>query len=208
MKVKVCGITSREDALAAVGEGVDVLGFNFHHQSPRYVDPERAREIISCLPPFVVSVGLFVNIPEPGEVDRIARVASVRVLQLHGDESPEFCQELSSWPVIKVFRISADSPPGDFERYPVSAFLLDTRDENVFGGTGRTFDWSIAARLRAVRPIILAGGLKPHNVAQAIRAVRPYAVDVCGGVERAPGSKDPAKLHAFMKEVNHACENL
>ncbi len=203
MKVKVCGITSLEDALAAVSEGVDALGFNFYPSSPRYVDPERVRGIVSRLPPFVVSVGLFVNVPEPREVERIARAASVQVLQLHGDETPEFCGELSAWPLVKVLRIGEGSIPGGFERYPVSAFLLDTRDDNLFGGTGRTFDWSLAAQIHKVRPIILAGGLKPQNVARAIRAVRPYAVDVCSGVEAEPGKKDHRKLKALFDNIRH-----
>jgi len=208
VKVKVCGITSLEDALAAAGEGVDALGFNFYPPSPRYVDPETVRGIIAHLPPFVARVGLFVNVPEPREVDRIARAATVQVLQLHGDETPEYCRELSAWPLVKVLRIGEGSVPGGFERYPVSAFLLDARDENLFGGTGRTFDWGLAAQVHRLRPIILAGGLNPRNVADAIRTVRPYAVDVCSGVERSPGKKDPSELRAFMREVNHACENL
>lgn len=208
MKVKVCGITTKEDALAAVGEGADALGFNFYSPSPRCVDPESARAIISQLPPFVVAVGLFVNVPDPREVEKIARAASVAALQLHGDESPDYCAELSGWPLIKALHVGAGSIPEGFERYPVSAFLLDTLDENLFGGTGRTFDWGIAAQIHRVRPLILAGGLKPQNVALAIRTVRPYAVDVCSGVERSPGKKDRAKLHAFMREVSHACEDL
>ncbi len=208
MKVKVCGITTREDALAAVGEGADALGFNFYPPSPRCIDPESARAIISLLPPFVVTVGLFVNVPDPREVEKIARAASVAALQLHGDETPEYCADLSGWPLIKALHVGPGSIPEGFERYPVSAFLLDTLDENLFGGTGRTFDWGIAAQIHRVRPVILAGGLKPQNVAQAIRTVRPYAVDVCSGVERSPGKKDPAKLHAFMREVSHACKDL
>ncbi len=208
MKVKVCGITTWEDALAAVGEGVDALGFNFHPSSPRYIDPERACRIISRLPPFVVSVGLFVNIAVPGEVNRIACEAGVQVLQLHGDETPEFCRELTGWPLIKALRVGAGPIREDLNQYPVSAFLLDTHDESFFGGTGKSFDWGLAAQIRRTHPIILAGGLKPHNVAQAIRVVRPYAVDVCSGVELSPGKKDGARLHAFMREVCNASQNL
>lgn len=208
MKVKVCGITTLEDALAAVGEGIDALGFNFLAGSARYIEPMAVLKIASRLPPFVIRVGLFVNVPDPREVEETARAAAIQVLQLHGDESPEFCEKLSGWPLIKAFRIGTDRLPEGLDKYPVSAFLLDTRDESRFGGTGRSFDWTLATGIRRVRPIILAGGLNPHNVAQAIRTVRPYAVDVCSGVEQSPGKKDAFKLRAFMKEVSHACENL
>jgi phosphoribosylanthranilate isomerase len=208
MRVKVCGITSLEDALSAAGEGVDALGFNFYPSSPRYIDPMAAREIISRMLPFVAAVGLFVNVSEPVEVARLAREAGVQTLQLHGDETPDYCHKLAGWPLIKALRVDGRLSSVDFERYPVSAFLLDAHDEGLWGGTGRAFDWSLATEIRGVRPIILAGGLKPENVAQAIRIVRPYAVDVCTGVEASPGRKDKARLRAFMSEVRHASKNL
>ncbi len=207
MKVKVCGITTSEDALAAVSEGVDALGFNFFAGSPRCVAPDAVLRIVSRLPPFVVRVGVFVNVPDTREVEETARAAAIQVLQLHGDESPQYCGKLSAWPLIKALRIGAGTLPEGLERFPVSAFLLDVRDDDLFGGTGKSFDWELASRIGRERPVILAGGLNPRNVARAIRTVRPYAVDVCSGVEQSPGKKDIAKVHEFMREVRHAREN-
>lgn len=208
MRVKVCGITTWEDALAAVDAGVDALGFNFYRPSPRYIDPDSARCIISRLPPFVVPVGLFVNVTAPEEVDKTARAARVQVLQLHGDEPPDYCRALADWPLIKALRVGPDPIRIDFDRYPVSAFLLDSLDEILWGGTGKAFEWQLAAELRRDHPIILSGGLRPENVARAIRTVRPFAVDVCSGVEHSPGRKDAARLRAFMCEVNNASQSL
>ena len=208
MRVKVCGITSYEDAAMALDQGVDVLGFNFFAKSSRYIDPLAARSIIQRLPPFVTAVGLFVNQPEAGDVAEAAQEAGVRVLQLHGDESPEYCRRLSSWTVIKVLRLDGRGVTEDLGEYSVQAFLLDSRDDDRFGGTGLRFDWSLVEPVRAFGPIILAGGLKPENVAEAIRSVRPYGVDVCSGVESVPGRKDKGKLAAFMKEVRNACKDL
>jgi phosphoribosylanthranilate isomerase len=208
VRVKVCGITSYEDAAMALDQGIDVLGFNFFVKSSRYIDPLAARSIIQRLPPFVTAVGLFVNQPEAGDVAKAAQEAGVRVLQLHGDESPEYCRRLSSWTVIKVLRLDGRGVTEDLGEYSVQAFLLDSRDDDRFGGTGLRFDWSLVEPVRAFGPVILAGGLKPENVAEAIRSVRPYAVDVCSGVESVPGRKDKGKLAAFMKEVRNACEDL
>lgn len=208
MKVKVCGITTLEDALSAAGEGVDALGFNFYPSSPRYIDPAAARDIIARVPPFMAAVGLFVNVSDPEEVTRQARRAGVQALQLHGDETPDYCRKLAGWPLIKAVRVDGRLNAADLEVYPVSAFLLDAYDNGLCGGTGRAFDWNLAADLCGKRTIILAGGLKPENVAQAIRTVRPYAVDVCSGVEAGPGRKDAGRLRAFMSEVRHASQNL
>jgi phosphoribosylanthranilate isomerase len=208
MKVKVCGITTLEDALSAAGEGVDALGFNFYPSSPRYIDPAAARDIIARVPPFMAAVGLFVNVSDPEEVTRQARRAGVQALQLHGDETPDYCRKLAGWPLIKAVRVDGRLSAADLEGYPVSAFLLDAYDNGLWGGTGRAFDWNLAADLCGKRTIILAGGLKPENVAQAIRTVRPYAVDVCSGVEAGPGRKDAGRLRAFMSEVRHASQNL
>jgi phosphoribosylanthranilate isomerase len=208
VKVKVCGITNPDDALEAVEEGVDALGFNFYPSSPRHIDPGEARGIISRLPPFVVTVGLFVNVADPRDVDRTARAAGVQVLQLHGDETPDYCLRLSGWTLIKALRVGPGPIREEPDQYPVSALLLDAHDESLFGGTGKVFDWSLATRVRGSRPIILAGGLNPENVARAIRTVHPYAVDVCSGVERSPGRKDAARLRAFMSEVRNASQNF
>lgn len=206
MKVKICGITCAEDALAAVAAGADALGFNFCPASPRYLDPRNARDIVRGLPPFVTAVGVFVDVVSPEEVRRIARLSGVSVLQLHGEESPDYCRRLrGSYPLIKALRLGGRLNRQTLGEYPVQAFLLDTYDETRRGGTGKTFDWSLAGSLADLRPIILAGGLTPDNVAAAVRAVRPYAVDVCSGVEARPGKKDPEKLARFVEEVRRAC---
>ncbi len=204
MKVKICGITCYEDAAMALDLGVDALGFNFYPSSPRYIDPAAARSIIRRMPPFTTAVGLFVNVPEPGDVAETARLAGVQVIQLHGDESPDYCHRLADWTLIKAIRIGPDPLREDPDTYPVQAILLDVRDEGLFGGTGRSFDWSLARKIERTRPIILAGGLRPDNVREAIRAVWPYAVDVCSGVESVPGKKDAGKLTVFMNEVRNA----
>ena len=201
MKVKICGITRYEDAMMALEAGADALGFNFFTPSPRYIDPVKAGEIIRRLPPFAITVGLFVNVSQPEQVIETARGAGIQLIQLHGDESPEYCSRLCGWPLIKVLRIGSDPVREDLDRYPVRAFLLDVKDDTLFGGTGTSFEWDLVQNLDRKRPLILAGGLRPGNVRRAIQAVRPYAIDVCSGVEQQPGIKDRAKLEALMNEV-------
>lgn len=203
VKVKICGITCFEDAIMALDAGADALGFNFYPSSPRYIDPAEANAIIRRLPPLAVTVGLFVNVERPEKVAVTARAAGVQVLQLHGDESPEYCRELSDWPLIKVLRIGEEEIREDLDLYPVRAFLLDVRDDRLFGGTGLSFDWNLAKGIDRKRPVILAGGLRKENVKAAIEAVRPYAIDLCSGVESRPGKKDPEKLKSFMDEVRN-----
>jgi phosphoribosylanthranilate isomerase len=202
-RVKVCGITNLEDALMACDAGADALGFNFHPQSPRYLAPAEAAKIAKHVPPFVACVGVFVNIEEPNEVDRMAKLAGVGVLQLHGNEMPSYSRILCEhWKVIKALHMSGTGAL-NFE-YPAHAILLDTADSGVYGGTGRAFDWDLCRRLQTGRTLILAGGLNAGNVALAIRTVQPYAVDVCSGVESGPGEKDALKLAEFMREVRNA----
>jgi phosphoribosylanthranilate isomerase len=208
MKVKVCGITNYEDAVLALDEGVDALGFNFFPRSARYIRPEDARAIIRRMPPFATAVGLFVNVAEPQEVSAAARIAGVRVVQLHGDETPEYCRALAEWTLIKAVRVGDSGIPSGLEEYPVQAFLLDAKDDVLFGGTGKSFDWNLLRDMQRMRPIILAGGLRPENVREAIRVVAAYAVDVCSGVESAPGKKDAARLRQFMNEVRHVDSEL
>ncbi len=203
MKVKVCGLTSFEDASLALDQGVDVLGFNFYPRSPRYIAPTTARKIVRRLPPFALTVGLFVNESSPAVLAEAARCAGVQILQLHGDEPADYCRQLSEWTVIKAVRIGKGFSHESVADYPVQAFLLDAKDDVLFGGTGKTFDWRIAQTLRNLHPIILAGGLHAGNVGEAIRMVRPYGVDVCSGVESSPGRKDPARLKEFMDEVRN-----
>ena len=203
MKVKICGITNYEDAAMIVDHGADALGFNFFPKSPRYIDPEEARKIIRRIPPFVTAVGLFVNETDQAQVAMIARSAGVQVLQFHGNETPEYCRGMSDWPLIKALRIGENGIQEDPEAYPVQAFLLDAKDDILFGGTGKPFDWSLAKNIKRVRPIILAGGLTPDNVQEAIQVVDPYAVDVCSGVESAPGKKSAKKVMELMNEVRN-----
>jgi phosphoribosylanthranilate isomerase len=195
VKVKICGITRLEDALLAAQLGADALGFNFWPGSKRYIDPGAARAIIDRLPPFVTAVGLFVNQP-PTHVLATAAQSGVTIVQLHGDEPPQDCNGYPI-PVVKAFRIDGSARLAELDRYRVRAFLLDAPCAG-FGGSGAVFDWALARQVTAQRPIILAGGLTPENVAEAVRTVRPWAVDVASGVELSPGVKDPDKLARFI----------
>ncbi len=201
VKVKICGITRLEDALVAVHLGADALGFNFWPGSKRYVNPAAAWEIVRRLPPLVTPVGVFVNQPE-SEMIGIAKETGMRVLQLHGDEPPDLCARLP-FPVVKAIRVDAVKTLAALASYEVAAFLLDTPTRG-YGGSGTPFDWSLAEGVSEIAPIILAGGLTPENVAQAIATVKPYAVDVASGVESAPGVKDQDKMARFIQAVRSA----
>ncbi|MBT1071178.1 phosphoribosylanthranilate isomerase [Pelotalea chapellei] len=202
MKIKICGITNLEDALTAVQAGADALGFVFCSASPRNVTPDQAAGIIRQLPPFVQTVGLFVN-AELAIVNNTADHCGLDIIQLHGEESPDFCAAVKRR-VIKAFRVKDASSLESMESYPTAAYLLDAWSPVAHGGTGHSFNWEIAAAAAARLPIILAGGLTPDNVAAAVRQVRPYAVDVSSGVETAPGIKDPAKVREFIKKAREA----
>jgi phosphoribosylanthranilate isomerase len=199
MIVKICGITRPEDAEAAVAAGAGAIGFVFWPQSPRFVDPYRARRIAAALPPFVTAVGVFVNQPL-AYVNGVASLVRLGVVQLHGDETPEFAATVSR-PVMKAI-----SPGrGDARLWPSPVrLLLDVHDPVARGGTGRTIDWTAAADLAAQRDIVLAGGLTPDNVADAVARVRPFGIDVSSGVERAPGIKDHRRLRALFEAVHDA----
>ena len=207
VRSKICGITRVEDALAAVEAGADAIGLVFYAKSPRAVTVQQARAIIEALPPFVTSVGLFVNAGRC-ELGEILDAVPLGLLQFHGDEAPADCE---GWhrPYIKALRVKA----GDDIAASCAAFagasgiLLDTYVEGVPGGTGEAFDWSLVPQ-GLDKPIILAGGLTVDNVAQAIRQVRPYAVDVSGGVEQSKGIKDPAKIRAFMAAVRNSQSSM
>ena len=199
MFIKVCGITNLEDALAAVEAGADALGFNFYAKSQRYIAPESARHIIEQLPSTVMSVGVFVNEEEPEEVARISDFARLSAVQLHGDESPEYCHALKVRFIIKALRVSARFEPERVKDYETNAVLLDAYTTAARGGTGRVVDWEVARRVRELVPqLYLAGGLAPENVAEAIAVVEPYAVDACSKLESAPGRKDAERVRLFV----------
>ncbi|MFJ2536572.1 phosphoribosylanthranilate isomerase [Pseudomonas sp. NPDC087614] len=203
VRSKICGITRMEDALAAVEAGADAIGFVFYAKSPRAVTVQQARAIIKSLPPFVTTVGLFVNASRC-ELGEILDAVPLDLLQFHGDEPADECE---SWhrPYIKALRVKAgDDIAGACNAYPTaSGVLLDTYVEGVPGGTGEAFDWSLIPRGLS-KPLILAGGLTPENIADAVARVRPYAVDVSGGVEASKGIKDHAKIRAFINAVRKA----
>jgi phosphoribosylanthranilate isomerase len=201
--VKICGITSLEDAQLAVDAGADALGFVFYPPSPRYVTPEQAEQIIQTLPPFVTTVGLFVDVALDTVNATAARCGLDRI-QLHGRETPEFCRQVTR-PVIKAVRIKNAASLAHVPDYKVSAYLLDTYVEGALpGGTGASFSWELAARAKPFGPVILAGGLTPENVEVAIVQTRPYGVDVSTGVERAPGIKDHQKVREFIARAKAA----
>ena len=198
-KVKICGITTVEDAHMAIEAGADALGFVFYDKSPRNLLPERAAEIISSLPPFIHVVGLFVH-AQLDFVNATADRCRLDIVQLHGDESQEFCARVNRR-VIKAFRVKDITSLDRMEAYRVAGYLLDAYSPKAFGGTGVTFNWDTAVVAKKFGPIILAGGLTPDNVAEAIGHVSPYGVDVSSGVESAPGVKDPAKVREFIKRA-------
>ena len=202
--VKICGITNLEDALDAIAAGADALGFNFYKPSPRYITPQSARDIITQLPNSVLKVGVFVNEVSPAAVQKIANESGITALQLHGDESPDYCRALSSRSVIKTFPVSSTFDTQLLGHYEVDAIMLDTKHNTLRGGTGRAFDWSIARQVSHIIPkLYLAGGLSPENVAEAIECVRPYAVDACSSLEAAPGKKDHERMRAFVAAVRN-----
>lgn len=198
MRVKVCGITNLRDAEKAVEIGADALGFNFYKKSPRFIPKISARKIIQGLPPFVTPVGIFVNESLEG-IQEIVYYTGLRVVQLHGDEAPDFCAKFSR-PVIKAIRVAGPQSFQDMTLYKVGAFLLDGATD-TYGGSGKGFDWGLAQGSEKFGRIILSGGLTPENVREAISVVHPYAVDVCSGIEKEPGKKDHMKLKDFFENA-------
>ncbi len=197
--IKICGITNLEDARVAVDAGADALGFNFYPRSPRYLAPADARRIIEQLPSEVLNVGVFVNEAVPENVRRMAEEARVGAVQLHGEETPDYCRSLKELYVIKALRVNSDFPAESVLEYESDAILLDAFSPTAHGGTGEVFDWAVARRARELaRKLFLAGGLSPENIAGAIAAVEPYAVDACSCLEIAPGRKDAARVRAFI----------
>lgn len=210
VRVKICGITRTEDALAAAEAGADAIGLVFYPASPRAVSMERAREICQALPPFVSSVGLFVN-AAAAEVARVLEQVPLDMLQFHGDETPPSCSAAGR-PFLKALRVKAGSDiRAQFDAWCVtwegaSGLLLDAWHDDLYGGGGRPFDWALVESLNAGKPVILAGGLNPENVAEAIGRTRPWGVDVSTGVEESPGIKTADRIRAFISAVNTAGE--
>jgi len=201
VEVKICGITDSKDALMAVELGAGALGFIFAY-SPRRISPQKARDIINAIPPFVKTVGVFVN-EDPAVIRDVRHYCGLDLVQLHGDESPDLCDELMPY-TIKALRIKAESSLRMAQAYrgKVRALLLDTYSKSQAGGTGKTFDWQLAIKIKKLGiPIILAGGLGPSNIDDAISAVRPYAVDVNSGVEKHPGKKSHTLIEDLMQKV-------
>ena len=202
-RVKICGITRVQDALEAVKQGADAIGLVFYAKSPRNVTPLQAAEIASKIPAFVTVVGLFVD-AEPSEINHVLSLVKLDVIQFHGDETPAQCRQYSR-PYMKAIRVKSDTNLVQYAAdYPdAKALLLDAFAEGVPGGTGQVFDWALIPQNLGV-PVVLAGGLNAENVGLAIEQVRPYAVDVSGGVEASKGIKDVAKIAAFMRGVSNA----
>ncbi len=205
-KVKICGITNLEDALLSAKLGADMLGFNFYSKSPRYIESDKAGEIVNHLSEDILKVGVFVN----DSIETLIEISDdvgLDVIQLHGDETPEFVIELKAktgLEIIKAFRASPEFKPDSVFAYQADAILLDAYSPNEHGGTGETFNWEIARNLQSKLPMFLAGGLTPENVKKAINTVRPYAVDVASSVESGKRKKDRGKLEAFIRNAKNA----
>ncbi len=202
LKVKICGLTREEDAIAACNLGADILGFNFVPGSSRYLNPYAAREMINSLPPFISKVGIFAN--EDHEVIiKLVDFLGLDVVQLHGDEDERFCMGIKT-SVIKALRVGCAEDLTGHSGYDVSAFLLDARIEGELGGTGRTFDWRIAVDFAKNNRIFVAGGLTPDNVGEAVRILEPFGVDTASGVESEPGVKDHRLMEEFIRAARSA----
>ncbi len=205
VRVKICGIMEKDDAFKAIKFGVDALGFVFHKKSPRYVSPSRARNIISILPPFITTVGVFVN-ERVGAINDIATFTGLTTVQLHGDEDHHYCHRLKRYhfKTIKAFRVDESFSFDTIKRYDVDGLLFDAYQENVFGGTGKTFNWQLLQQADIKSPFILSGGLNQENIIDAVKMLKPYAVDVSSGIESEPGKKDHHKMQAFIQNAKMA----
>jgi phosphoribosylanthranilate isomerase len=200
-RVKICGITNLEDALNCAHAGADALGFIFYKKSPRYIEPKEAATIIQHLPLFITPVGVFVN-ESRNRIEEISKQTHIRIIQMSGDESPADCTGFSV-KVWKSFRIKNLHEVEAVKEYTIAAAMLDGAGNGIYGGSGVLADFSIALAMKKFHPVILAGGLNPDNVLDAIQAVQPYAVDINSGVESIPGKKDHAKVALLFKALNH-----
>ena len=201
-RIKICGITNKNDALAASSLGAWAVGFIFYKKSQRYIKPEEAKKIIESLPKKVLSVGVFVNAPKE-EIDAVVKFCKLKVVQLHGDETPSFCSKLKGVKTIKAIRVKSKMDVAKSLKYKTDYLLFDTFKKNVFGGTGETFDWDIlrSPKLKK-RNVILSGGLSSKNIAQATLSIKAYAFDASSGVERRPGKKCQRLLKLFFKVIS------
>jgi phosphoribosylanthranilate isomerase len=206
IRVKICGITNIGDAYWAAELGADALGFIFHPKSPRSITPERAKEIVQKLPGSMGRVGVFVN-QEIQAVKEIVSFCGLRLIQLHGDESPQYCAQFPRSTLIKAVSHCAEEEVQRLENYPVKAILVDAHEPGRYGGTGKNSDWALALRVKKTHPLILAGGLNRENIKRAIETVRPCAVDINSGVEASPGEKDPYKIREIMDIVRATDED-
>jgi phosphoribosylanthranilate isomerase len=198
IQVKICGITNLEDATSAAESGAAAVGFIFYPPSPRYIEPQKAREIIDRLPGHLVKVGVFVN-EQTEVVTKIFEDCCLDIIQLHGDESPEYCRQFPEGLVIKALELKTEEDLKKAAGFAVTAILVDNRHAGLYGGTGKTANWELARRLS--KPLILSGGLNEGNIADALKRVHPAALDINSGVESAPGKKDPAKIVQIMQII-------
>ena len=201
MEIKICGITNLEDALSAYAFGADALGFVFYTESPRYVSPEAARHITVNLPRDIARIGVFVN-HDIQTVKDISEFCGLDLVQLQGDEQPDYCRLLNEFILIKAFAPRNEGDLDILKDYPVKAILLDSRERGLYGGTGKKSNWEMASRIKETHPLILAGGLNPDNIMEAIDTVLPHAVDVNSGVEVSPRKKDPRKMKNVINLVH------
>jgi phosphoribosylanthranilate isomerase len=199
-QVKICGITNKEDAMYAADCGAAALGFIFYPPSPRYIKPADARKLIRVLPDELVKVGVFVN-EKATEIKKVMKYCGLDMIQLHGDESPEFCREFAASRIIKAVELKNEHDLNHAFDYDVAALLVDSRDAGLYGGTGRKANWDLACRIRDKKPLILSGGLNEDNIAQAIKDVTPHAFDINSGVESEHGKKNHAKLTRIFEIV-------
>lgn len=202
VKVKICGITNLEDAIASVDAGYDALGFVFYKKSPRYITPQKTRDIIKQLPRKIIKIGVFVN-SEEKTIKHIAKSCGLDILQFHGNELPEFCARFKDYKIIRAFRVKDKINFKKISRYRTFAYLFDTFVNSKIGGTGKRFDWELIRGIRAKikRPVFLSGGLNEKNVKEAIKVIRPEWIDVSSSVEKKPGKKDHKKLKKFIEVI-------
>jgi phosphoribosylanthranilate isomerase len=209
-QVKICGITNKENALYAAQCGAAALGFIFYPLSQRYIKPEEAKKIINALPEKLIKVGVFVN-EQPEEIKRVMEYCALDMIQLHGDETPDYCRQFPAFPIIKAVSLNNDDDVEYACRFDVAAILVDSRSDGLYGGTGKKSNWELASRVGNKKPLILSGGLNAENIADAIIKVAPAVLDINSGVENSPGIKDHAKIErifAVIRRADTASKNL